>query len=509
MPPAHPSSNTQRGNDDRRSADQRNPGLRHRGAGPAATERAAALPDGAAGGLRGASPRRADRARAGRRVLALCPVLADHGRRRDRLLSLPLDRDARRGDRHRPRRASAPGACGQCGRPARPRAAGDDRPRRHRRLPRRAAALGGAQHLDRLARCRHPDRHRADAVRAGGEALDGGAAPRPAHRARAGGGDHRPALAGLARAGRARQGQYPDPARRCHRALPRHGRADRLLLRRGRDGLPRLLDQAAGDGSRRTDGRGHVEPDPALGAGLRAARLHSRCHRYGQGDRRFPRLDVRPCPGRHVLCHARFALSRFRHIRLQGLGYGHCRAGALPRDEAPRQQARGDGRPARDRRDHGRHRAALDRAHRHRLRRRNLDRGALRQRLRRRLLPAADPRHRCALEGAGRGAGGGAPRAARDDRQGADDRGACARPALPRPRRGDGGRRDGDRSLDHRRRLRPDRGHDPLWRAQGRPDVPHADRDRRDDRRDPDHPRHGLGRRLGADPDRLRAISRR
>ena len=251
----------------------------------------------------GGAPGRADRARAGQRLLPLRPRLADHGRRRDRVLHVPLDRDVRGRDRHRPQRAPAAGAAPELRAAADPAPAGGGRPRRHGDLPRRPSALrdrahvlrdgrrlARPRHLHGLARGGHPARDRPDARRARREAVardePRGPPDRRRGRRRRRGGLVAPD-AGLRPD---RQGQHPRAPGRGDRHLPRDRRADRLLLRRRRAGLPAVLDQAAADGDRRADGRGHVEPDPPVGAGLRAARLHPRRHRHGQGDRGLPRL---------------------------------------------------------------------------------------------------------------------------------------------------------------------------------------------------------------------------
>ena len=113
--------------------------------------------------------------------------------------------------------------------------------------------------------------------------------------------------------------------------VPRRRRAHRFLLRHRHVELSRFRDPGSDLRHDRTHGRGHVGHHPPVGADLRPAGLHSRCHRHGQGDHRLPRLAARPRPGRHVLRAARLALRGLRHFRLEGLRHGHRRAGARSR----------------------------------------------------------------------------------------------------------------------------------------------------------------------------------
>ena len=89
------------------------------------------------------------------------------------------------------------------------------------------------------------------------------------------------------------------------------------------------------------------------------------------------------------------------------------------------------------------------------------------------------------------------------DRRGTVDLDTGVDPADNHPQRGGRGRRDRDRSLDHRRRLHGDRRYPGLSPVRLAPPVPDAGRDGVADRRHPVGLRHGDRDGLGADPVRL------
>ena len=93
-----------------------------------------------------------------------------------------------------------------------------------------------------------------------------------------------------------------------------------------------------------------------------------------RGHDPVPRQPAGPCARRPVLCAGRRDVPGVRHLRLQGGRHGGDRAGAVPRDEEARRQARRAGRAAVGHRRADRDHSAQHRADHHRLGHRRLDR---------------------------------------------------------------------------------------------------------------------------------------
>ena len=214
----------------------------------------------------------------------------------------------------------------------------------------------------------------------------------------------------------------------------------------------RISDLGAGRAARCR----HVALHPAVDPAVRVPRPADRDDRHGGRDGPLPRQPARPCPRRPALRAGRRDVSRLRHLGLEGRRHGGDRAGAVSRDGKARRRPRRARRPAgRDRRA-DRNRSAEPDPHRARLGHRHFDRGAVHGR------PAA--RRWCSGSRSARWSGG--ARATRSDISPLPERASrreigrallIALPALAaavrHPQLGDRGRRDRDRSLDHRHRL--------------------------------------------------------
>ena len=130
----------------------------------------------------------------------------------------------------------------------------------------------------------------------------------------------------------------------------------------------------------RPHGRGHEPSHSAGGAAVRLPRSADRDDRHGARHGRLPGEPARPCPRRPAICAGRRDVPRLGHLRRQGGRHGRGRAGAVPRDEQARRQARRSRRAAVGDRRADRDDPAEPRADHHRLGHRRVDRGAVHRR---------------------------------------------------------------------------------------------------------------------------------
>ncbi len=231
-------------------------------------------------------------------------------------------------------------------------------------------------------------------------------------------------------------------------------RADRLRLRLGHPGVPRHPDPHAAFGRNLPHGRRHEQPDPARGPALRVPRPAHRNDRHGARHGDLPGGAAGPCARRPVIRAARRDVSDLRHLRLESRRHGGNRAGAVPRDEAPRRSRRGARlaarRVRRDERDH----PALVGADHHRLGHGCIDRRTVH----RRAAAGRGAGNRAggdrAMAEQGRGPGRRQAGAAERDRSHVRSSAPRADPAVRDPHGGGEGGGDRHRGLHDRDRVR-------------------------------------------------------